>query len=257
MTQQVEADSLIATIAKLEQRIGERFPGSGLSRVAANLTAISRQAARRAARIRRPHLPLRLAAWLLVLGMLAVVAYFVTQTTFRFRETDAWDMMQGIEAGISSLVFLGGATFFVVTLERRVKRRRALTAIQELRGLAHIIDMHQLVKDPERAFRKPDEDTASSPRQSLTPFLLGRYLDYCSEMLSLASKVCVLYGQDADDEVVLDAVDDIEDLTGGMSRRIWQKIMLLDNMEAREGKAAESAAAAMVAGPAPADKQGA
>lgn len=56
------------------------------------------------------------------------------------------------------------------------------------------------------------------------------------------SKVCVLYGQDVDDEVILRAVDDIEDLTGGMARRIWQKIMLLDSLESRAAKAAEEEA---------------
>ena len=39
---------------------------------------------------------------------------------------------------------------FLVTLEVRLKRRRALAAIHELRAMAHIIDMHQLTKDPDR-----------------------------------------------------------------------------------------------------------
>jgi hypothetical protein len=36
-----------------------------------------------------------------------------------------------------------------MTIETRVKRRRALRAIHELRSIAHVIDMHQLTKDPE------------------------------------------------------------------------------------------------------------
>jgi len=233
MPQVLDASKLIATIERLEKRIVERFPSAGLSKVAGTLTQISHRSAGRAAAIRRPQVLLRLLALLLVLAMLGLVAFIITRSTFRL-EGEGWQMMQGIEASMSSLVFLGGATYFVVSLERRIKRKRALSAIQELRGLAHIIDMHQLVKDPERAFRKAIENTASSPRETLTPFLLGRYLDYCSELFSLTSKVCVLYGQDSDDEVVLGAVDEIEDLTGGMARRVWQKIMLLDNMEARE-----------------------
>jgi len=39
---------------------------------------------------------------------------------------------------------------FLTTLESRVKRARALAMIHELRSIAHIIDMHQLTKDPER-----------------------------------------------------------------------------------------------------------
>ena len=47
------------------------------------------------------------------------------------------------------MVLIGAAIFFLVTLETRVKRRRALAALHELRAIAHIIDMHQLTKDPE------------------------------------------------------------------------------------------------------------
>jgi hypothetical protein len=239
MLEHLHADKLVATIETLEHRISERFPGSGLSRNAASLTKMGRDAARRSAAIRRPHIPLRLLTYTLVLGLIVLLVYVVTQVHFRLKSEDGWEMIQGIEASLSSLVFLGGALFFVITLERRVKRGRALDAIQQVRALAHVIDMHQLVKDPERSFRKPEENTPSSPKAALTPFLLGRYLDYCSELLSLMSKVSVLYGQDVDDEVVLRAVDDIEDLTGGLARRIWQKIMLLDSLEARAARAAE------------------
>jgi hypothetical protein len=72
-------------------------------------------------------------------------------------------------------------------------------------------------------------DTASSPPRTLTRFELVRYLDYCSEMLSLIGKVAALYVQDLPDSQAVSAVDDIEDLTTGLSRKIWQKIMILEN----------------------------
>ena len=62
----------------------------------------------------------------------------------------------------------------------------------------------------------------------MTHFLLVRYLNYCSEMLSLIGKVAALYLQAFQDGVVLDAVDDIEDLTTGLCRKIWQKLMILE-----------------------------
>jgi len=192
-------------------------------------------------------LPLRLVVWLLALVLPAAIVYLTAHGSFRL-ETDGWQLLEGIDAGISSLVFLGGAIYFMITLERRIRRRRVLAAIAELRSQAHLIDMHQLDKDPERSFGEYQQ-TASSPKQPLSPFLLGRYLDYCSEMLSLISKVCVIYGQDFDDEVVLDTVDDIEDLASGMSRRIWQKIMLLDSLEARASKAEKPPRAATPATP--------
>ena len=57
---------------------------------------------------------------------------------------------------------------------------------------------------------------------------LGRYLDYCSELLSVTSKLAALLVQYFNDEVLLGAVNEIETLTTGLSGKIWQKIRLLD-----------------------------
>ena len=62
----------------------------------------------------------------------------------------------------------------------------------------------------------------------LTPLLLNRYLDYCSEMLSLTGKIAALYVQQFDDSVSLVAVSEVEQLTTGLNNKIWQKIMILD-----------------------------
>ena len=131
------------------------------------------------------------------------------------------------ESGINDVVLVGAGVFFLLTLETRIKRRRALTAIRELRAIAHIIDMHQLTKDPEPILRT-GPPTAHSPKRSMTPFELSRYFDYCSETLAIVSKVGALYVQAFPDTVALDAVDDLEDLCAGLSRKIWQKIMVLD-----------------------------
>jgi hypothetical protein len=90
--------------------------------------------------------------------------------------------------------------------------------------------MHQLTKDPDRLSDEPREgasDTPSSPTRTLTRFELGRYLDYCSEMLALLGKIAALYAQNTADPVALGAVDEIEALTSGLSHKIWQKIMIL------------------------------
>ena len=111
-----------------------------------------------------------------------------------------------------------------------MKRGRALKAIHELRSIAHIIDMHQLTKDPERLLHR-GKDTQSSPKRTMTQFELSRYLDYCAEMLSMTSKVAALYVQGFEDDVAVAAVNDIENLTNGMSRKIWQKLMILHTVD--------------------------
>jgi hypothetical protein len=69
---------------------------------------------------------------------------------------------------------------------------------------------------------------------------LGRYLDYCSELLSLIGKIGALYVQDFPDTVALEAVDQLSTLTNALSRNIWQKIIILESMLDPANAAAES-----------------
>src|SRR6185503_11696650 len=110
-----------------------------------------------------------------------------------------------------------------------LKRRTALRMLHRLRSIAHIVDMHQLTKDPELALHRVEE-TASSPSRTLSRTQLPRYLDYCSELLALTSKLAALHAQNLNDAVVLDAVNGVQGLTYGLSGKIWQKIMILDTV---------------------------
>ncbi len=46
-------------------------------------------------------------------------------------------------------------------------------------------------------------------------------------MLSITGKLAALYAQSVNDDVVVEAVNDIEELGSNLSRKIWQKIMLI------------------------------
>ena len=96
-----------------------------------------------------------------------------------------------------------------------------------MRAMAHIVDLHQLTKDPSEISERGPK-TKSSPQRTMTPFELLRYLDYCSEMLSLIGKFAAIYVQDFPDPQAMAAVDEVEDLTTSLSRKIWQKIMILE-----------------------------
>lgn len=225
----LDAQHIVATIHALEQRIQERFPDSSLGKLTRDLRQVADETLSRIEEIQRPHLILRVAVWTLS----AAIVVLLIQVPFNYREfrlSEFSNFIQALDSGLSSVVYIGATILFLVTWESRMKRVRILRAIHELRAMAHIVDMHQLTKDPERAF-KIGTDTASSPKRSLTPFELSRYLDYCSEALALMSKIGALYVQVFQDAVVLDAVDDLEDLTIGMSRKIWQKIALVDLMQ--------------------------
>jgi hypothetical protein len=132
-----------------------------------------------------------------------------------------------MEALANEVILVGAAIFFLVTMETRYKRRRGLKTLHQLRSIAHIIDMHQLTKDPERIRKSQFQPTKSSPKVEMDSFQLRRYLDYCSELLSLTGKVAAEYVNHFDDGPMVTAVNEIENLTTDLSRKIWQKIMVL------------------------------
>ncbi len=182
--------------------------------------------------LKRPHYLVRVIAYLLgvLLAAVPVVTFYYGYLRLRDVASSLADLAQGIDAGINEAIFLTAAIYFVITLEKRRKRSRALKALHELRSLAHIIDMHQLTKDPEIFLGEWSPTASSPPRSELTPFQLERYLDYCSELLAVLSKIAALYVQYFEDEIVLRAVDEVEDLASGLSRKIWQKITILDRL---------------------------
>lgn len=233
----LDSDKIVDTVHVLTRRIHERFPGAGLNNVCKQLLEVARQAKLRAQAIAKPIVWVRALSGVVILAIVAAFAFTIALIVHelpdeRDNRLGAAELVQMIEAGFNSVLLVGATILFLVTVEIRIKRRRALKALHELRVIAHIIDMHQLTKDPERLTAK-GPDTKSSPKRSMTNFELNRYLDYCSEMLALSGKVAALYAQDFEDADVVAAVNDIEDLTSGLSRKIWQKIMILHEQEGR------------------------
>lgn len=231
--EQLDPDKIIQTVETLHRRIAERFPQSGLAGVCQKLVEISGVARKRSADIARPLRGVRLLSGLIILVILAITGWTVREISLEAEGAalSAAEWIQVLEAGINDVVLIGATVFFLVTLETRIKRGRALKAIHELRSIAHIIDMHQLTKDPERTLGK-GQDTKSSPKRTMTEFELSRYLDYCSEMLALTGKVAALYVQNFSDSVAVSAVNDVENLTTSLARKVWQKVMVLNRFDA-------------------------
>lgn len=224
---------IAATIERLSRRCDIRFPDSGLSTICRNLLDVARRTAETAAWIDRPLVPLRIAIGLLLVVIAAGVAVTVGAIRTPTASLSLTDLIQLIESGVNDLVFVAIGVFFLVSIETRIKRRRALRAIHELRSIAHVIDMHQLTKDPELVLHR-GTTTGVVTRRTMTRFELTRYLDYCSEALSLTGKVAALYIQNFEDEVALQAVNEVEDLTTGLSRKIWQKLTILYSIDEKD-----------------------
>lgn len=230
----LDAEKIIGTLESLQVRIEERFPGSSLGRVCGEISELASQAMSGAVELQKPIIALRVGLWALIAlflaGLVGIYVQWSRSLEFAFRSIPFPDLLQALEAATNELVLIGIGVFFLVSWERRIKRRRALRALHELRSVAHIVDMHQLTKDPaNRLFLI--EETSSSPERGLTTAELGRYLDYCTEMLSLIGKIAALYAQRFDDSVVLGSVNEVEVLTASLSQKIWQKLTILESPE--------------------------
>ncbi len=228
MSTALEPRFIIETAERLHKRIVERFPGSGLLKVAEAVTKAAREADHKSTKIAKAHLPLRSVVWALVAALLAGVASVFLRVSSAPGFSSLADLLQGVDAAANIVLLLGAGILSLSRFEDGIRRRKGLALVHELKSLAHVVDMHQLTKDPETVTGETSR-TESSPKRAMTPFELGRYLDYSSELLSLIGKIAAIYGRRLQDPVVLEAVDGAENLASGLSRKIWQKIAILND----------------------------
>ncbi len=241
MYRSLKADKLVETIERLQRRIDERFPGAGLARVCAELRDATLAVSTRAAAMARPNRMMQAAVAVALLLGLALLGTVIFVIDLKRDADNLSGVLQGIEASMNILVLMGAAVFFLVTMEERLKRRQALKDLHELRAIVHVIDMHQLTKDPVSiSVSTIGTATPSSPKRTLSPFELMRYLDYCAELLSLSAKAAALYGQSLRDTVVSAAVSEVEQLTSNLANKVWQKIGILQMGEVLSASAAIS-----------------
>ncbi|MCK4998900.1 MAG: hypothetical protein KAS23_05165 [Anaerohalosphaera sp.] len=223
----LDSQKILNTIGLLKKRIEERFPGGGLGRVCGELRQIALQTDETIETIQQKRYGYRMLIFMFVSALLVITYAGLSQLRAGKENITLIDMVQVLDAGFNVILLIGGAVIFLVSIENRTKRRKVIKAVNELRCLAHVIDSYQLTKDPcyleSNVIR-----TTHSPERNLNSFQLSRYLDYCSEMLSLVSKVGFLYVQDYHDSAAAESVNDLDDLTNGLSRKIWQKIMTID-----------------------------
>lgn len=188
---------------------------------------VSRETDKTVAWIIKPNYSIRFITYLAVVFISLAVGHSISGMNLATNGINMADFVQMIESALNGMALIGAGIIFLITFENRKKRQRVISAINKLRCVAHIIDMHQLTKDPDTT-GKVSSPTPNSPRRDLNKYELNRYLDYCAEMLALISKLGFLYIQNFPDAIATDAVNDLEELTSGLSGKIWQKIMLGD-----------------------------
>lgn len=127
----LNAERLVVASRKIADKVEQVFPGSGLSGLAREVACVTEETVGRVEEIARPNWGLRGAVALLVVAALLGPLFF--SALLRFRETvgSLGDFLEATDAGLHMLLVLGGAIAFLVTLEGRLQRRKALSAIAE------------------------------------------------------------------------------------------------------------------------------
>ena len=200
-----------------------------------DLKTVAKDSDNRIKKINQTNIWYRVCVFGFVAAILCYSAYWLSKFGTNWKTFTISEMLQLLNTVMNIVILVGGAIISLVSIENRIKRRKVVKAVNVLRSLSHVIDSHQLTKDPAYLSSKVVK-TNSSPKRNMTRFELCRYLDYCTEMLSLVSKIAFLYVQNYHDPTATKAVKDIEDLTNGLSRKIWQKIMQIDKDMAAIGK---------------------
>lgn len=234
---ELKEKQILKTLDSLTRRVAERFPDSGLSAVVSELSQVAREIEDLLGKLRGPIWELRVLTISAILALVGLAIWVVVMTMQLSPGVNGIaDVLQAAESAINELIFLSLAIYFLASLETRFKRWMTLRSLHRLRSIAHVVDMHQLTKDPAYLLGHLPP-TISSPQRTMTSYQLTRYLDYCSEMLALLSKLAALHAQYVEDHVVLTAVNDVESLAQGLSNKIWQKIMILDLASEQEDQA--------------------
>lgn len=173
----LSASEIVKTAARLADRVTERFPGSGLAGAGQQLRVTAEDTARRARALSRPYLGLRTLLALFCLGGLGVLVVVLKDVDWRgiVEQTNEVALTTLLESAVNLVVLMAAGLWFLLTLEERWKRSRTQAALHELRSFAHVVDMHQLTKDP-TALLAGGPSTPSSPDRRMTRFQLTRYL---------------------------------------------------------------------------------
>jgi hypothetical protein len=228
-TPRLESRYIAHAAAKLEARIRARLPGRRLADVAHRLSEqvpeIHDGFDDSYQRFKRTVWWSRATSAVIVVATL-VALVFALRDVFRSGDLHTKDVVPLLESTINDVVFAAIAVFFLWALPERRERRTLVGLLHQLRSLAHVVDMHQLDKDPEQA-RADYVPTDKSPPNRMNAEELHHYFDYCSELVSLIAKTAALCAERTSDPVVLGMVSNLETLAAQMSQKIWQKISLL------------------------------
>ncbi len=216
----LRAEGILNAIENIKERIFNRFPSSSLNKIAIDLISTAKEIITESTKSDNKNIIIRFTSFAFCFCILSILIYFFRGLILKFPE-DFTSFVTLLEASLGASVFIGATILYLNSLEAKYKRKKAISIIHKLRVLSHVIDMHQVSKDPSNLIKpKLNKEITHNYK---TKDDLSKYYDYCSELLSMISKVAAYYIQNSDDHEVRESVDQIEILTTNLSRKIWQK----------------------------------
>lgn len=226
MYRELDGKRLHQTVSKLTTRVNKLFPRSGISKVSQELVELTSHTVARAQDLAKPNWRIRGSIIAMVVFGLPMPLLILPYLQFQESVNNWADFLEATDAGLHMLILLGAGILFLASLENRIRRNRTLAALSELRSISHIIDMHQLSKDPgEHGTNLPlDKEDTRTVRNDNE---LCNYLHFCADLLAVTGKLAAIYAQNINDRVVLDAVNEIETLASNLQIKLWHKLSML------------------------------
>ncbi|MCE9619065.1 MAG: hypothetical protein K8R92_04055 [Planctomycetes bacterium] len=236
--QVLDLSGLADAIEQLLTRIVERFPESGLRKNATLLLEYARELERDRETLVKVPGWIRLISWL---GGFAVVGFIFLSGVYVVKTESGIETLPNFLQALSAVITVfAGATagFFTMrSIEQSQVRRLALSKLQFLREMAHVIDMLQLSKSPVAIMFPPNPldpaDATRSHKPILTPKEMFQYLSYCGELSALIGKLAVIFIGWVHDPTLLATIDDVEDLCSDLERKMLSKLLLIEQLHQR------------------------
>ncbi|MDR3619310.1 MAG: hypothetical protein P4L85_08165 [Paludisphaera borealis] len=207
---------IVETAENLAREIDQRLPGSTLSGLAAELVQIAHCTDERASRARRPIYAVRAASLAAIVAAASLLGFIGFHVHARWVFGTITEVFEATDAGFNLVAILAGALWFLASFEARIKRRRVLGYIEELREFIHVIDVTQLYFTPD--LYRPEAGPPLGGRK-----LDHTYLLFCTEMLAVIGNLAPLYARGASGDTVLRAVADVDLLANSIALKLQSK----------------------------------
>ena len=178
---------------------------------------------------RQPIFTIRAGSVLAILASLAGIWYLARHIHTRWEFGTITELFEATDAGFNLVVILGGALWFFISLESRIKRKKALAFIEELREFIHVIDVTQLFFTPEIYKLDPADCRRSSSLE-----LDYTYLLFCTQMLGVISNLAPLYTRGAAGDSIMRAAFEVEMLANAISSKLFTKTAAVRSMSTAE-----------------------